>query len=126
MLEKVYGSMVTTPATGYDFAIGFDLDAVKPEDKDALLKKVACLRRNVLAAPIVKALEGVKANNGGSLPFMALEMRNKECMFIKPGNDRCTIVFALNFPEETDNVSKSRKCLSTLLSLSILFQNPLS
>lgn len=104
MLEKVYGPMVATPETGYDFAIEIDLDAVKPEEKDALLKKISCFRRNVLAAPIVKALEGVKANNGGSLPFMALEMRNKECMFIKPGNDRCTVVFALNFPDETDNV----------------------
>lgn len=102
-LEKVYGSMVMEADKGYDFAVGFDLDTVKPDERDAVLKKVSCLRRHILAAPIMKALDGVKAGNGASLPFMMLELRSKECMFIKTGNDRCTIVFAFNFPEETDN-----------------------
>jgi hypothetical protein len=34
---------------------------------------------------------------------MCLETRSAEALFVKPGNDRCTVVFALNFPDETDN-----------------------
>lgn len=61
------------------------------------------MRRHLLGAPIIKALQGVKAGTGGGLPFMGLETRPTEALFVKPGNDRCTIVFALNFPDETDN-----------------------
>jgi len=32
-----------------------------------------------------------------------MELKNKEAIFIKPGNDRCTVVYAVNFPDETDN-----------------------
>mmetsp|Transcript_3337 Transcript_3337/g.4138 ORF Transcript_3337/g.4138 Transcript_3337/m.4138 type:complete len:313 (+) Transcript_3337:35-973(+) len=103
ILEKVYGPMVVTPDKGYDFAVGVDLDTVKPEEKDGVLKKISCLRRHVLSAPIVKALDGVKAGTGAKLPFMMMEMRNNECMFVKPGNDRCTVVYAFNFPDVTDN-----------------------
>jgi hypothetical protein len=32
-----------------------------------------------------------------------METRPKEAIFVKPGNDRCTVVFAFSFLEETDN-----------------------
>jgi hypothetical protein len=158
-MEATYPGMVIEAEKGYDFAIGFDIDAVAAEDREALLFKVgivsrlhsltncykgyqsekcervvenvqesprlpfslvsllSCLfvssylmaikvssmRRHLLGAPIIKALQGVKTGTGGSLPFMGLETRPTEALFVKPGNDRCTIVFALNFPDETDN-----------------------
>jgi hypothetical protein len=61
------------------------------------------MRRHLLGAPITKALRGVAAGTGNALPFMCLETRSAEALFVKPGNDRCTVVFALNFPDETDN-----------------------
>jgi hypothetical protein len=39
-MEATYPGMVIAPDKGYDFAIGFDIDAVKPEDREALLFKV--------------------------------------------------------------------------------------
>ena len=39
----------------------------------------------------------------GALKPMVMELKNKEAIFIKPGNDRCTVVFAVNFPDVTDN-----------------------
>ena len=93
--------MSVPPDAGYDFAIGFSLDT-PPMQKELLLKKVSCLRRNLLAAPITKALRGCMEGSGDSLPFMAIETRSSEGIFIKPGNDRCTVIYAMDFPDETD------------------------
>ncbi len=101
ILEDIYANMAATPDDGYHFAIAFDLDK-PPYEKELLLKKVSCLRRNLLAAPIHYALKGCQDGTGGSLPFMAIETRSNEGLFIKPGNDRCVIVMAMDFPDETD------------------------
>lgn len=101
ILEEIYPGMSVTPDDGYHFAIGFDLDS-PPMEKERLLRNVSCLRRNVLAAPITKALRGCADGTGGALPFMAIETRANEGLFIKPGNDRCVIVYAVDFTDETD------------------------
>jgi actin related protein 2/3 complex subunit 2 len=103
VMARVYGPLEVAAEPGFDFAVGFDLDAVAPADKEPLLRKVAAMRKHLLGAPVYKALQGIKDGNGGSLPLMVLETRAKEGMFVKPGNDRCTIVFAFAFPDETDN-----------------------
>ena len=49
----------------YDFAISINLDEVKAEDKEKVLRDVASMRRHLLSAPITKALQGIKDGNGG-------------------------------------------------------------
>lgn len=101
VMDETYPGMSITPDAGFDFAIGFDLDS-PPEDPQVLLNKVANFRRYLLAAPITKAFKGLKNGTGATLPLMHIETRPNEAMFIKPGADRCTIIYALSFPEETD------------------------
>ena len=52
------------------------------------------MRRHAMGAPFTKALEGVKAGTGASLPPMVLPYRAKEATFIKPGNDRWAHFFS--------------------------------
>mmetsp|Transcript_53026 Transcript_53026/g.105218 ORF Transcript_53026/g.105218 Transcript_53026/m.105218 type:complete len:323 (-) Transcript_53026:224-1192(-) len=103
VIEATFPGMTLDPEAGFDFAVGVDLDSVKEEDKSALLYKISSLRRYLLGAPFIKAFQGVQKGDGAALPFMVMETRSKEAVFIKPGNDRCTTVFSFNFSDETDN-----------------------
>lgn len=101
IMETVYPGLSIDPVAGYDFAVGFDLDA-PPMDPQELLTRVSQMRRHLLAAPLTKALQGLKDGTGAALPMMTIETRANEAMFIKPAADRCTVIYALNFSEETD------------------------
>jgi len=101
IMESVYPGMSVEPDSGFDFAISFDLDNLTMEPNE-LLTKVTTIRRYLLGAPIIKALNGLKDGTGSALPTMNIEMRQSEGLFIKPAADRCTVIYALQFTEETD------------------------
>lgn len=101
IMDSVFPGMSCEPQAGYDFAVQFDLDS-PPMDPQELLARVSQMRRHLIAAPITKALQGLRDGTGASLPLMSIETRTNEALFIKPSADSCTFVYALNFPEETD------------------------
>mmetsp|Transcript_11137 Transcript_11137/g.29830 ORF Transcript_11137/g.29830 Transcript_11137/m.29830 type:complete len:320 (-) Transcript_11137:407-1366(-) len=102
IMNTVYAGMAAEPEQGYDFAVSFDLDNPPNGNPEEVLAKVANLRRHLLGAPFTKAFNGLKDGTGSSLPLMTLDWRPGEAIWIKPADQRCTIVYAVNFPEETD------------------------
>ena len=83
----MYPGKSVAPERGFDFAISLNLDEVKPEDKEKTLQNVASMRRHILGAPILKALQGIKDGNGGeerSCPCRFLRCRVCRCRFLRP------------------------------------------
>ncbi|KAK4649296.1 Arp complex subunit [Podospora bellae-mahoneyi] len=121
LLAEEYGPYVIPPEPGYDFSLQIDLENL-PEEKearDALIMKIALLKRNAMAAPFKQAYEehyhlkaeaakftseeapqGVK--EGGSVK--AIQYREEEAIYVKASHDRVTVIFSTVFREETDRV----------------------
>ncbi|GJC80235.1 actin-related protein 2/3 complex subunit 2 [Colletotrichum liriopes] len=121
VLQREYGQYVVPPEPGYDFSVLIDLENL-PEDKDereALIMKMALLKRNAMAAPFEAAYEehyklkeeaskytseeapqGVR--EGGEV--MAIQYREEEAIYVKASHDRVTVIFSTIFREETDRV----------------------
>ncbi|WDK14475.1 Arp2/3 complex [Colletotrichum graminicola] len=121
VLQREYGQYVVPPEPGYDFSVMIDLENL-PEDKDereALIMKMALLKRNAMAAPFEAAYEehyklkeeaskytseeapqGVR--EGGEV--MAIHYREEEAIYVKASHDRVTVIFSTIFREETDRV----------------------
>lgn len=89
------------------------------EERDALIMKMALLKRNAMAAPFEAAYEehyklkeeaskytseeapqGVR--EGGEV--MAIHYREEEAIYVKASHDRVTVIFSTIFREETDRV----------------------
>jgi actin related protein 2/3 complex subunit 2 len=89
------------------------------EELDKLIKNIALIKRNALAAPFEKAfaahkelytqspatLEGAHAappSTTGDLA--AIHYREEEAIYISPANDRVTVIFSTVFREEVDHI----------------------
>lgn len=90
-----------------------------PEERDALVNKIALLKRNAMAAPFEQAYQehyalreeaakftseeapqGVR--EGGDIK--AIHYREEEAIYIKASHDRVTVIFSTIFREDTDKV----------------------
>ncbi|OHE99565.1 Arp2/3 complex, partial [Colletotrichum orchidophilum] len=121
VLQREYGQYVVPPEPGYDFSVLIDLENLpeEKEEKDALIMKMALLKRNAMAAPFEAAYEehyklkeeaskytseeapqGVR--EGGEV--MAIHYREEEAIYVKASHDRVTVIFSTIFREETDRV----------------------
>ncbi|KAG8739771.1 hypothetical protein FRC10_005196 [Ceratobasidium sp. 414] len=116
VLQREYGSYITQPEQGYNFSLAFDLEAIPAagEEREALIKSVALLKRNALAAPFEaafatqKKLEAAGMPTDGSAPptgdLMPIHYRDREAIYVRAGFDRVTVVFSTEFQDETDKV----------------------
>ncbi|ROT37269.1 ARP2/3 complex 34 kDa subunit, partial [Sodiomyces alkalinus F11] len=121
VLQREYGPYIVSPEAGYDFSVLIDLENLPAEkdERDALVNKMALLKRNATAAPFEAAYEeyyklkeaaskyiseeapqGVR--EGGEV--MAIHYREEEGIFIKASHDRVTVIFSTIFREETDRI----------------------
>jgi actin related protein 2/3 complex subunit 2 len=79
-----------------------------------LIKSVALLKRNALAAPFEAAFETQKQLEAGGMPtdgsapptgdLMSIHYRDREAIYVRAGFDRVTVVFSTEFQDETDKV----------------------
>ena len=121
VLNREYGTYITTPEPSYDFSILIDLDNLPPsqEEKEELVRRISLLKRNAMAAPFEKAFDefaalseeaakytsesapqGVK--EGGEV--MAIHYREEEAIYIKASHDRVTVIFSTIFKDEVDRI----------------------
>ncbi|KAI9033171.1 actin-related protein ARPC2 [Hyaloraphidium curvatum] len=105
VMSREYGDMLlSTPEQGYDVSLRVDVEKLPadPADRDALVKKLALLKRNAMAAPYEKAFEAQK--EGSDSPMMVVRYRESEAIYIKGMADRVTVVFSTEFKEEEDRI----------------------
>lgn len=121
ILQREYGDYIVAPEPGFQFSIVVDLDRLPadPETREALVNKIALLKRNIMAAPFEAAFaeyyqlkeaaskytseeapQGVR--EGGEV--MAIHYREEEAIYVKASHDRVTVIFSTVFREETDRV----------------------
>ena len=121
VLQREYGSYITSPEAGYDFSILVDLEKLpaSPEEREDLVRRISLLKRNAMAAPFERAFDefsklseeashytsesapqGVK--EGGEV--MAIHYREEEAIYIKASHDRVTVIFSTIFRDETDRI----------------------
>ena len=113
IMEREYpGMTVSPPEQGFDYTLQLDLSQV-PEDaetRDAVIEKLALIKRNALAAPFERAFdehEKLAAKNSEQAetgPLMVVQYREEEAIFIQATSDRVTVIFSTVFREETDRV----------------------
>jgi actin related protein 2/3 complex subunit 2 len=121
VLQREYGSYITSPEAGYDFSILVDLENLpqSPEEKEELVRRISLLKRNVMAAPFEKAFdqfsqlsEEASHYTSESAPqgiaeggeVMAIHYREEEAIYIKASHDRVTVIFSTIFRDETDRI----------------------
>jgi len=98
-LQKHYKDLVTEAEQGFDVSIAINLDALpgKPEE---LVAKIGNLKANLLGGVFDKYLSGVLTNSKGS--SFRFKLRADTELFFLPGNERVTIIYALDFKEKVD------------------------
>ncbi|KAF8424702.1 Arp2/3 complex, 34 kd subunit p34-Arc-domain-containing protein [Tirmania nivea] len=119
VLRREYGPYVVEPEVGYDFSIVLDVENLPAtqEEKDELVRKVALLRRNAMAAPFERAIDthhklaaeaakftAESAPETSNSEVMAIHYREEEAMYIQASHDRVTVIFSTVFREETDRI----------------------
>jgi len=98
-LNKHYKDLVSDPESGYDVTLSVNLDEVKGKPED-MVTRLANLKANLLGGVFDNYLSAVLKNEKkGSFRF---KLRSDTEIFFLPGNERCTIVFALDFKEKVD------------------------
>ncbi|CAG8733220.1 4939_t:CDS:2, partial [Racocetra fulgida] len=137
MLHKEYGAYILAETeSGYDFSLEFDLQKL-PEDKviqqkisfkpyhgfshliimticlleerEALVKKVSLIKRNLLAQPFERAFEQqaqyeAEEQTNPTPVLMQIHYRDQETIYIQAQYDRVTVIFSTLFKEETDRI----------------------
>jgi actin related protein 2/3 complex subunit 2 len=100
--EKVYGSMVTAPLSGYDVTVKINLDELKEQKvKDDLVEKLSCIKANVLSGIFDHFFSAVLAGKPLTEPFR-FKLRSDTEVFLFPKNDRVIVIFGLDFKEKVD------------------------
>lgn len=99
-MKSVYGDMVTSPESGYDFSLVVDLKNLGANPA-ATISQVARLRRNCFAAVFSKFFQYQKA---GELKSIVLKYKEKETILISSMKDRVTVVFSTEFTDKDDIV----------------------
>ncbi|KAJ3219918.1 hypothetical protein HDU67_008447 [Dinochytrium kinnereticum] len=102
VLRRVYGNLLqAAPEPGYDVTLKIDLERL-PVDKEELIKQLALLKRNALAAPFEYAFNAQM--EGKTTGLMTVHYRDEEAIFISALEDRVTVIFSTVFKEETDRI----------------------
>lgn len=127
VLNREYGAMVRAqPEPEYNVSLDLDLEQFPPEggeydiyisfnhihsisveQRDALIKNLALIKRNALAAPFELAFQSQKQlepAGSGQGELMALHYRDEEAIYVQSSPDRVTVIFSTVFKEETDRI----------------------
>ncbi|RUP50374.1 Arp2/3 complex, 34 kd subunit p34-Arc-domain-containing protein [Jimgerdemannia flammicorona] len=112
ILKREYGQYIAaTPEQGYNLTLEFDSEKLPEDiaDREALIKKVSVLKRNLLSAPFVRAIAELEQFEDSKQPdptpeLMAVHYRDEETIFVQAAQDRVTVTFSTLFKEEADRV----------------------
>ncbi|KAJ3209268.1 hypothetical protein HDU82_001095 [Entophlyctis luteolus] len=103
VLRREYGNLLqASPEPGFDVTLRIDEDRLQGVDKDVLVKKLALLKRNALAAPFEAAF--LAQEEGRQTGVMTVNYRDQESIFIMGFPDRVTVIFSTVFKEEADQI----------------------
>ncbi|KAG7811995.1 hypothetical protein KL921_002261 [Ogataea angusta] len=112
------------PEYGYDYSLYIDVEQATfsdEEEKQQLIAELSLLKRNCFAAPFLQAFQryevlskeqpvdpnnlyGEDSPNNSNEQVLQLHYRDMESIYIKPSNDRVTVIFSTVFQDDTDKI----------------------
>ncbi|KAG6333327.1 hypothetical protein ID866_5760 [Astraeus odoratus] len=110
ILQREYGSMIKVPPEPeYNITLQIDLEQLPAdeESREALIKSISLIKRNVLGAPFESAFREQKqleASSGSFGQLMQIHYRDEEAIYVQAASDRVTVIFSTVFREETDRI----------------------
>lgn len=107
LLKREYGPYLAAPEAGFNVTVMIDLENL-PDDWEALVKKIALLKRHCFASVFEKYFdfqEEYYDSPGTQLQKRAvIQFRDQETMYVEAKSDRVTVVFSTIFKDEDDMV----------------------
>eukprot|EP00475_Leptophrys_vorax_P000229 TRINITY_DN1013_c0_g1_i1.p1 TRINITY_DN1013_c0_g1~~TRINITY_DN1013_c0_g1_i1.p1 ORF type:complete len:323 (-),score=95.79 TRINITY_DN1013_c0_g1_i1:64-909(-) len=101
-LREVYGDLAASEAeVEYNFTLRVNLGAL-PADFDALATKLSYLKFHALGAPFQKYFRALAT--GKAIPSGRVRLTEDTTIYFSSKNDRCVVIFSLNFKEKFDEV----------------------
>ncbi|KAJ3211014.1 hypothetical protein HDU82_006923 [Entophlyctis luteolus] len=96
VLRREYGNLLqASPEPGFDVTLRIDEERLQGVDTGVLVKKLALLKRNALAAPFEAAF--LAQEEGRQTGIMTVNYRDQESIFIMGFPDRVTVIFSTEF-----------------------------
>ena len=99
--SDLYGGMLAPAAEqGFSLTLNVDLAACATLDaagKDALVRKLQCMARDVLGAPLWECLRCLETEMPPPKPSYTIPYRGNENMYIVPSSDLCVVVYSFAF-----------------------------
>jgi actin related protein 2/3 complex subunit 2 len=102
LIKREYGSFLTSPESGYNVSILFDLDKL-PANRDEMIKKAGLLKRNCFASVFEKYFE-FQQKEENSQKRAVIHYRDDETMYVEAKKDRVTVIFSTVFKDDDDVV----------------------
>ncbi|XP_077978301.1 actin-related protein 2/3 complex subunit 2-like [Glandiceps talaboti] len=100
LLKREYGSYMTSPESGFDVSLLYDLENV-PSNKEEVIKKAGLLKRNCFASVFEKYFE-FQEKEESSKETAVIHYREDETMYVEAEPDRVTVIFSTVFKDDDD------------------------
>lgn len=99
LLDRVYGSHLTSPESGYSVSLIYDLADV-PKDYAKVVSDAASLKRNCFASVFEEYFEAQA--QGKQVRRAVINYRDDETMYVEAKKDRVTVIFSTVFKDDSD------------------------
>lgn len=103
LIQKEYGSYLTTAESGYDISLLIDLEQLPGDEKgkSELITKLSLLKRNCFASVFEKYFEYQQAGKTNE-EYAVINYREDETMYVGAKADRVTVIFSTVFRDDDD------------------------
>eukprot|EP01108_Squamamoeba_japonica_P002345 TRINITY_DN2098_c0_g1_i1.p2 TRINITY_DN2098_c0_g1~~TRINITY_DN2098_c0_g1_i1.p2 ORF type:complete len:298 (+),score=167.64 TRINITY_DN2098_c0_g1_i1:124-1017(+) len=99
-LRAIYGELMQAePESSYDATLRIDL--AKAPKAPGFFRKIAMLKRHVLAAPLLDTFEKIEKKTAKP-DLLEIRYRDDEAFYLKPEGDRCVMIFSIHFRDMDD------------------------
>uniref|UniRef100_A0A6S9SAF1 Arp2/3 complex 34 kDa subunit n=1 Tax=Chrysotila carterae TaxID=13221 RepID=A0A6S9SAF1_CHRCT len=101
--QEIYPGLVDSPLPEYKLTLRINLDELPSDsqEKDAFVRRIACLKRDVLGAPLLICFKALLDGPTPSRAVYAVPYREDETMWViparSPANDLVVVVFSICF-----------------------------
>lgn len=102
LMQKEYGSFLTTPESGYNVSLLFDLENI-PSNVEEVVKKAGLLKRNCFASVFKKYFQFQQQGQEGNKRAV-VHYREDETLYVEAKKDRVTAIFSTVFKDADDIV----------------------
>jgi len=102
--EMYAGMLEPTPRQNFKLTLAVNLDALPAdaEGKDALVRKLSSLKRDVMGAPLWICFKALLEGGRPPRPHYVIHFRPEETMWVIPANDLVVVVFSIAFENQVE------------------------